>query len=167
MLNYAAKTGYTSELQRPKSGIQKKNTAVDAAKKTQRALLTWFGEEPTTYHKVKKYISASDFTDELYRKVAERMLMDLENGQVNPAAIINMFDDAKEQSDAALVFQTKIEKLETKADQEKAFKDLLLSVKEQSYQYYMSQMGTDMSALTKAVEGKKALEELRNVHISL
>ena len=95
------------------------------------------------------------------------MLMDLEQGQVNPAAIINMFEDAKEQSDAALVFQTKIEKLETKAEQEKAFKDLLLSVKEQSYQYYMSQMGTDMSALTKAVEGKKALEELRNVHISL
>ena len=167
VLNYAAKTGYANEIQRPKSGIQKENTAADAAKKAQRALLTWFGEEPTTYQKVKKYISASDFTDELYQKVAERMLEDLEKGQVNPAAIINMFDDAKEQSDAALVFQTKIEKLETKADQEKAFKDLLLSVKEQSYQYYMSQMGTDMSALTKAVEGKKALEELRSVHISL
>ena len=167
VLSYAARTGYAGEVQRPKSGIQKKNTAADAAKKAQRALLTWFAEEPGTYNKVKKYISASDFTDELYQKVAERMLKDLESGQVNPAAIINMFDDAKEQSDAALVFQTKIEKLETKADQEKAFHDLLLSVKEQSYQYYMGQMGTDMSALTKAVEGKKALEELRNVHISL
>lgn len=167
VLSYAARTGYASEVQRPKSGIQKKNTAMDAAKKAQRALLTWFAEEPDVYKKVRKYISAGDFTDELYQKVAQRMLRDIDSGQVNPAAIINMFEDAKEQSDAALVFQTKIERLETKADQEKAFHDLLLSVKEQSYQYYMSQMGTDMSALTKAVEGKKALEELRNVHISL
>lgn len=167
VLSYAARTGYASEAQRPKSGIQKKNTAMDAAKKAQRALLTWFAEEPDVYKKVRKYISAGDFTDELYQKVAQRMLRDIDSGQVNPAAIINMFEDAKEQSDAALVFQTKIERLETKADQEKAFHDLLLSVKEQSYQYYMSQMGTDMSALTKAVEGKKALEELRNVHISL
>lgn len=167
VLSYAARTGYASEVQRPKSGIQKKNTAMDVAKKAQRALLTWFAEEPDVYKKVRKYISAGDFTDELYQKVAQRMLRDIDSGQVNPAAIINMFEDAKEQSDAALVFQTKIERLETKADQEKAFHDLLLSVKEQSYQYYMSQMGTDMSALTKAVEGKKALEELRNVHISL
>lgn len=167
VLSYAARNGFANEIQRPKSGIQKKNTAADAAQKAQRALLTWFAEEPGTYHKVRKYISASDFTNGLYQKVAERMLKDIDNGQVNPAAIINMFEDAKEQSDAALVFQTKIERLETRADQEKAFHDLLLSVKEQSYQYYTSRMGTDMSALTKVIEGKKALEELRNVHISL
>ena len=44
---------------------------------------------------------------------------------------------------------------------------MLLSVKRNSYGYYVSRMGTEMDALTQAIEGKKALEELARTHISL
>ena len=47
------------------------------------------------------------------------------------------------------------------------FRDILLAVKKNSYEYYMGQMGSDMTALTQAIEGKKALEELAKTHISL
>ena len=42
-----------------------------------------------------------------------------------------------------------------------------MSVKRNSYQYYMAQLGTDVNAVKKAVEGKKALEELQRARISL
>ena len=45
--------------------------------------------------------------------------------------------------------------------------DILVSVKRISYQYYMAQLGTDVNAVKKAVEGKKALEELQRARISL
>jgi len=167
VLSYATRTGFATEVRRPKSGIQKKNTAQDAAQKSQRALLTWFADRPDVYDQAKKYITAADFTNELYRQIAEKLFEGIERGQVTPASIINMFEDAREQSEAALVFHTKIEQLETKAEQEKAVHDLIVSVKNQSYEYYTQQMGADVEALSKVIKGKKELEELKSVHIAL
>ena len=52
-------------------------------------------------------------------------------------------------------------------ERERAFHDILVAVKRNSYQYYMAKLGTDVNAVMKAVEGKKALEELQRAHISL
>ena len=95
------------------------------------------------------------------------MFQDIENNQLNPAGIINMFADEKEQSEAASLFTTKLSQLESVQEQEKAFKDILISVKRNSYNYYSSRMGVDISALNQVIEGKKALEELSKTHISL
>ena len=69
----------------------------------QRLLLTWITDNPQLYIKIKKYISPEDFTEELYSRVAKRMFEDIDKGQLNPAAIINMFDDERQQSEAASV----------------------------------------------------------------
>lgn len=167
VLSQAVQTGLASEVQKPRSGIHSKNTAADAARKSQRALLTWFADRPDIYQQARKYITADDFTDELYRQIAEKIFEGIDEGKLNPASIINMFEDAQKQNEAALVFHTQIEQLETKAEQEKALHDLILSVKKQSYEYYTSQMGVDAQALNQAIQGKKALEELKNVHIAL
>ena len=45
--------------------------------------------------------------------------------------------------------------------------NIMLSVKKNSYEYHVARMGTDVSALSRAIEGKKALEELGRAHISL
>ena len=45
-------------------------------------LLTWLVEEPQLYPRVKQYISVEDFTEELYRKVAERLFEDLDKGEI-------------------------------------------------------------------------------------
>ena len=119
------------------------------------------------YTIVRKYISLEDFTEELYRKVAEKMFAELDNGQFQPAGIISMFEDEEEQRQAAELFHTTLPELSTKQERERAFHDILVSVKRNSYQYYMAQLGTDVNAVKKAVEGKKALEELQRARISL
>ena len=170
VVNMAAKTGgYAIQPERPKTGVQSKNknTPEENAKKMQRLLLTWITDYPQLYIKIKKYISPEDFTEELYSKVAKRMFEDIENNQLNPAGIINMFEDEKEQSEAASLFTTKLPQLEGEQEKEKAFHDILLSVKRNSYDYYSAKSGVDISALSKVIEGKKALEELSKMHISL
>lgn len=168
VVNTAAKAGgYAVVPERPKSGIQKKNTPEENVKKAQRLLLTWLTDYPQLYHKIKSYITPADFTIELYSKVAERMFSDIVNNSLNPAGIINMFADEKEQSEAASLFTTKLPELESEQEKEKAFHDILLSVKRNSFSYYSERLGVDLNAMTQVIEGKKALEELSKMHISL
>ena len=95
------------------------------------------------------------------------MFAELDNGQFQPAGIISMFEDEEEQRQAAVLFHTTLPELSTKQERERAFHDILVSVKRNSYQYYMAQLGTDVNAVKKAVVGKKALEELQSARISL
>lgn len=167
VLSYAAQTGFAEPASRPKSGIQKKTSPEESKKKSQRLLLTWLTEDPSLYQKIRKYISPEDFTEDLYRKVAERLFEDLEKGVQNPASIISMFIDEEEQRQAAEVFNTKWMRLATKQEQEKAFHDIVMAVKRNSYEYFSERLGNDMSALNQVIAGKKALEELSKTHISL
>lgn len=167
VLSYAAQTGLASPAVRPKSGIQTRKDPEENKKKPQKLLLTWVVEEPKVYPKIKKYISPEDFTEDLYKKVAEKLFADFESGTVSPAAIVSLFTDEEEQREVAEVFNTKLPRLETKAEQEKAFHDIVLAVKRSSLEYFSSRLGGDISALNQVIEGKKALEELRKTHISL
>ncbi len=172
VVNMAAKTGGYAVApvlrERPKSGVNSrgKNPAQENARKAQRLLLTWLTDYPQLYEKVKSYISPEDFTDELYKKVAQRMFADIEKGQFNPAGIIDLFDDEREQSEAASLFTTQLPELETVQEKEKAFHDILVRVKKNSYEHYLERSGVEIAALSIAVEGKKALEELNKTHIS-
>ena len=163
----AASTGLARPVERPKSGIQKKNTPEDNVKKTQRLLLTWLAEEPQIYPKIAAFLSAEDFTEELYRKVADRLFENLSRGEVNAAAIISMFPEEEEQREAAAIFNTSLVEPETKKEKEKALHDILVSVKRISYEYNSGRLGSDVEALNRVIAGKKALEELSKTHISL
>lgn len=164
---YAAQTGLAKPIERPRSGVQQKNKPEEKAKKSQRLLITWVTDEPSLYEKIKKYITAEDFTEELYRKVAERLFRELEQGNYNPAGIISMFEDEEEQREAAALFHTNLPELTTLQEREKAFHDIVLAVKKNSYEYYTAKLGTDVNALNQVIAGKKALEELARTHISL
>ena len=167
VIGYASQTGIARPIPRPRSGVQNKSDPSESGRKSQRLLITWIGDDPSLYTIVRKYISLEDFTEELYRKVAEKMFVELDNGQFQPAGIISMFEDEEEQRQAAELFHTTLPELSTKQERERAFHDILVSVKRNSYQYYMAQLGTDVNAVKKAVEGKKALEELQRARISL
>lgn len=165
--NYANQTGLAKPVERPKTGLQAKDNPEEKGKKAQRLLITWLTDEPLLYQKIAAYISAEDFTDDLYHKVAERLFWDFSNGTYNPAGIVSMFEDEEEQRRAAELFHTKLPELNTKQEKEKAFRDILYTVKKNSYEYYAAKMGTDVSALNKVIAGKKALEELSKIRISL
>lgn len=165
--SYAAQTGLARPVERPKSGVQKKNTPQDHVRRTQKLLLTWLADQPQLYHKIKKYISPGDFTEELYVKVAEKLFADLEMGKMNPAAIISMFEDEEQQREAASLFHTNLVQMESEQEREKAFHDIICSVKKNSYERDCAEMGTDVEALQRVIAGKKQLEELNKTHISL
>ena len=165
--SYAAQTGLAKPVERPRTGVQQRNTPEEKARKSQRLLITWVTDEPSLYGKIKKYITAEDFTEEIYRKVAERLFQELEQGSYNPAGIISMFEDEEEQREAAALFHTNLPELHTSQEREKAFHDIVLTVKKNSYEYYTAKLGADVNALNQVIEGKKALEELARTHISL
>lgn len=164
---YAAQTGLVKPVERPKSGVKQKNTPEEGARRVQRLLLTWLTDEPLLYQKIKKYIAAQDFTEELYRQVAQKLFADMEAGNYNPAGIISMFEDEEQQREVALLFNTKLEALNDRKEKEKAFRDILVAVKKNSLEYYSRQLGSDIQALNRVVEGKRALQELEKTHISM
>lgn len=164
---YAARTGLVQPVARPKSTVAKKNTLEENTKRSQRLLLTWITEEPEIYPKIKVYITAADFTEPLYRQVADRLFADLEQGSYQPAAIISTFEEEQEQRAVAELFNTRLEEITTDKEREKALHDILCAVKQNSFDYYSGQTGSDMEAINQVISAKKALEELRKTHISL
>ena len=78
-----------------------------------------------------------------------------------------MFEDEETQREAAELFHTSLPELGGRQEKEKAFHDILLAVKKNSYEYFNARLGSDVEALNQVISGKKALEELANTHISL
>ncbi len=164
----SAMRGEVKALQRPQSAMgADKARADDSKRKPQQLLLTWLAEEPELYSRIKPYITAEDFTDELYKPVAKRFLADLEVGNANPALLISLIEDPEEQSKISALFTTRLDGIETKEERQKALHDILMKVKTNSYEYYKAQSGTDIDAMKKMIEGKKALQELAKTHIFL
>ncbi len=163
------------ETTRLKTGIHEKKKE-DGMKQSQKLLLTWLIEHAGLFPKIEKYITPEDFTEEIYRKVAEILFLQFkETGNVNPAQIISMFQNEEEQREIAGLFNARlqaggIEEEETldKASFEKALKETILRVKQNSMEYHAKNAAPDdMGALQKMITDKKALEELEKVHISV
>lgn len=167
VIAYAANTGLERQVERPRTGVHRKNNPEENAKKAQRLLITWLTDEPGLYRKVRKYLSVEDFTDELYRKVAEKFFEGMESGNFQPAGIVSAFEEEEEQRAAAEIFHTTLPELGSRQNREQAFHDILLTVKKNSYEYFSARLGSDVNALNQVIAGKKALEELAKTHISL
>ncbi len=166
--SYATQTGLAQPIERPKSGIHQKNTPEESVKRSQRLLITWIANEPAVYDKIKKYITATDFTEPLYSEVASRLFEEIEAGQINLAAMVSQFPDEEQQKEVAALFNTELEALTGEREaREMAFHDILFAVKKNSYEYFSANLGSDINALEQVINGKQALEELSRTHISL
>ena len=160
-------TGVDKPPERPRSGVQPKNTPQENSKRSQRLLLTWIVDDPALYPRIARYVGPEDFTEDLYRQVAEQLFRDMEAGQYQPASIISRFQDEEQQRRVAELFNTELPQLSTRQEREKALHDIVYAVKKNSYEQLTMQLGSDVTALSRAVSGKKALEELAKTHISL
>lgn len=138
-------------------------------KESQRILITYLIEEDGLYDKIKQYIAPDDFTETLYYTVACILFEQLEKGELNPAKIINHFTDEEEHKQVAALFNTKPKAIETKTDKEKALKETIVRVKENSLIYKSSNLssGDIVAEMQRLTEGKKMIEKLRALHISL
>lgn len=172
IISYAG-LGMTKAAVVVKSGVKKLDSD-EGKKKSQRLLLTWISEEPDLWPKIKDYISPDDFTDEMYKSVAAKLFEGIENGKCEPAAMISLFEDVEEQQEVALLFNTKLVgldgsplEMDDAAQKEKVFNEILVNVKSGALEYYSTRLASDVTAITKMLEAKKKVEELKKTVIHI
>lgn len=141
----------------------------DGMKQSQKLLLTWMIEYAGLFSVIRKYIEPEDFTEEIYRRAARALYEQFETeGEVNPGRIAGMFPEKEEQREIASLFHAHIPKVETKAGMEKALKETVIRIKQNSIRFRSSNLDpTDMAGLQQLVRDKRQLEELEKLHISI
>lgn len=159
---------------------QKKASSIEKAKlRNEGLLLTWISDDPDVYLQIRDYIGPEDFSEGLAREAAQDYFKMLEEHYgdplkveaegtkapgFTPAIVIGSFEDEDEQKDVADIFNTRIKGLTTQPEREKAFKDVVLSVKRASMENIKASNAT--GALGKIAKIKKQMEEIQRMHIT-
>ena len=152
-----------------KSGLnEKKHKKEDGMKQSQKLLLTWLIEYDNLYDKIKDIITPEDFTEDIFRKVAELLYEQKKSGTVNPAQIISLFAEEEEQREVAELFHARIHEVDSAAERDKALKETILRVKDNSISYRSAHLEpTDMQGLQQLVADKRTLQNMEKMHISI
>ena len=170
-VNTLAMKGTAAEKRiQPKSGLPETKKKESAADKAQKLMLTWLVNYPGIFEQVEKYISPSDFVVPLYKQVAEMLFDQHKEGEINPGKLLNAFTDSEEQREVASLFNATIH-LENEGEQQRAFSDALLRIKEESLKEKNRTWNpADMAGLQELIKAKKELEDLgrkrQQLHIS-
>ena len=154
----------------PKSGSPEKKKKDTASEQAQKLMLTWLVTYPGIFDKVAQYLTPDDFVVPLYKEVAEMLFAQHQEGDVNPARLLNSFPDSEEQREVASLFNATIH-LESPQEQDRAFADALLRIKQESLaERNRTWDPSDLTGLQALVKAKKELEDLgrkrRELHIS-
>ena len=152
-----------------KSGLnEKKHKKEDGMKQSQKLLLTWLIEYDNLYDKIKDIITPEDFTEDIFRKVAELLYEQKKSGTVNPAQIISLFAEEEEQREVAELFHARIHEVDSAAERDKALKETILRVKDNSISYRSAHLEPmDIQGTQQLVADKRTLQNMEKMHISI
>ena len=165
---YGAQGGLAREPVKLKSATREVKKKEDGMKQSQKLLLTWLIEDTGLFDIVKQYITPEDFTEEIYKKAAEILYAQFAEGALNPGKIVSMFQNEEEQREIAALFNARIHEIDGKQEREKALKETIQRVKENSYNYRAAHIAvTDIAGTQKLIDDKRQLEALRKLHISI
>lgn len=167
--NLAIKGGIVKAPTPLKSGINENKKKENGMKQSQKLLLTWLIEDTRLFKTIEGLITPEDFTEELYHRVAEKLFEQYKTeGAVNPAQIVSMEAGEEEQREIASLFNATIHEVETQNEMEKALKETIIRIKQNSINYRSDHLDpNDMAGLMKVIEDKRALEKLEKLHISI
>ena len=100
----------------------------------QRLLLTWLVNYPAQlFPQLREKITPEDFVDEPYHRLAEQLFEQYETtGAVNPALLINQYEDMEEQMRVASVLQTTLQIDPSPEDNSLIITEIVQKVKEES-----------------------------------
>lgn len=118
----------------PKKQIKKRESGIRQAEKI---LLTWMIDDIDIFSKVKMYIIPLDFLDPLLRDVADKLYAQFDEGNVNPAAIINTYATEEEHSEVAALFSAELDAGLSHNERQKALNDTVMKIKNNSIEYQM------------------------------
>ncbi|MCR5824847.1 MAG: DNA primase [Lachnospiraceae bacterium] len=96
----------------------------------QRLLLTCLSDDPGLYARISGVVDPSEFTEGLYRKVAELAYgFCKDSGSVNPARIVSCFEEKEDQEKVGAIFQTDLPGEVNDAERAKAIEDTVRKIK--------------------------------------
>ncbi|MFG6383775.1 MAG: DNA primase [Lachnospiraceae bacterium] len=170
VLHQGTKIGIVREVRQLKSGIneQKKKKKENGMKQSQKLMLTWLIEEPALFEKISPYLGPEDFTEKLYQQAAKVLFAQYQEGELNPAKIIHMFLEEEQQREIAELFNARLKEVTTQAEKEKALKETVIRLKENSISYRSKHLDvTDMIGLQKLVADKKSMQQLYQLQFTL
>lgn len=154
-------------VQRTEARTRKKENKEDAGHTAQKLMLTWLTSYPAMFDTIAGYITPADFITPLYHKVAELVFVQHEEGEVNPAKLLNQFVDSEEQKEVTSLFHATLH-LERKEDARRALLETVCRMKRDSIAWQSDHLlPTDLEGLQKIVEARKRLEDLERGRVTL
>ena len=168
MVNNLALSG-TAISAKPKTPVkerrqEKKEDSRDAS---QKLMLTWLTSYPKMFDTIEGYIGPEDFTTPLFHQVAELLFEQHEQGDVNPAKLLNRFTDSEEQKEVTSLFHATLH-LENDQERMRALRETVCRMKRDSIAHQSQTLApTDIAGLQRLVEAKKHLEEIESGKVTL
>ena len=167
LVNRLAVNGETPvrQVQKPQSVKEKEKE--DGYEKAQKLMITWIVNVPDLIKELDAYLKPEDFVTPLYREVVKMLRKQYQEGEVNPARILNEFPDGEEQKKIASLFHAQLP-LETKEQKKQALSDVICRIKENSIAWRTEHLDpADMAGLMEIMEDKKQLENLKGRKVQL
>ncbi len=146
---------------------KQKNKRLDGMEQSQRILLTWLIEDTRVFDKIKGIIAPMDFTEDLYKQVAEMLFTQYNNEHiVTPAKIINRFESKEEQNEVASLFTTGMRGEMNELELRKALEETVQRIKKNSLDAQSKKAieENDIGALQNIIREQADLQKL---HISV
>lgn len=145
--------------------MRRQERAEERKQQPQRLLLTWLVNCPTElFPQLRGRIGPEDFTDTFCQDLARQLFQQYEqDGSVQPAKIINQFEDVEEQMRVASILQTELKMAPSPEDNSIVITEIVRKVKEESLQYQLAHL-QDYSKLQDIIKQKS---EIPNWNISL
>ena len=107
----AVSAGLAKPVVRPRRAEGKEKQKEDGTLTSQKILLTWLIDDASLFGKISSLVTPDDFTEDLYRTVAHLLYEQRENGELNPAKILDHFTGEEEHREVAALFNTRIPEL--------------------------------------------------------
>lgn len=161
--NYGNRVGIVKDRPDSRRTSSSHKEKEDGISQAQKILLTWLVQDMSLYPKVAAYLSPDDFIEEPFHEVAVRLYEQLDNGQINPAAIISTFDDGETQKKVASIFNRELAEELSDSERERALNQTVKKIKKNSLDI-KSRSVTDVAQLQNIIKEQK---EIQNIQIHL
>lgn len=126
-----------------------------------KLLLTWLVNEPALFNEIEGLIDENDFEEGIFRTVAGRLLDQYrKNKRVEPAVIVNVFEDVEEQRLVAEMLQTDIRMEMTDEEENAAITDVVKKVKLSCIKRRLLQEN-DIGRVQELIKERKSVEKLK------
>lgn len=161
--NYGNRVGIVKDRPDSRRTSSSHKEKEDGISQAQKILLTWLVQDMSLYPKVAAYLSPDDFIEEPFHDVAVKLYEQLDNGQINPAAIISTFDDGETQKKVASIFNRELAEELSDSERERALNQTVKKIKKNSLDI-KSRSVTDVAQLQNIIKEQK---EIQNIQIHL